>query len=121
MAKCEEGYNCDVCGQPVEDITSSDLYLRYVTGMLDPETLHTTTERHIRCNPALAQFIVDDKFEPVVVTGDFDKRQLDTQFTQQREQLVTQGWQRLHQIMQGEIEAVVDYPLPGVSKKWQDR
>ena len=66
MAKCEEGYLCDVCGGDVEDITDSDLYLRYVIGQVDPETLHTTRERHIRCNPVLAQFIVADDFEPVV-------------------------------------------------------
>ena len=39
MAKCEEGYLCDVCGKDVEQLTDSDLYLRYVIGMLDPETL----------------------------------------------------------------------------------
>ncbi len=121
MAKCEEGYNCDVCGKPVEDITSSDLYLRYVTGMLDPETLHTTPERHIRCNPSLAQFIVDDEFPPVLVEGDFDKRSLDPQFTAAREQLVTEGWRRLQQILREGIEAVVEYPLPQVADKWRDR
>ncbi len=42
MAKCEEGYLCDVCGGDVEEITDSDLYLRFVIGLLDPETLHTT-------------------------------------------------------------------------------
>ena len=42
MAKCEEGYLCDVCGGDVAEITDSDLYLRYVIGMLDPEMLHTT-------------------------------------------------------------------------------
>ena len=74
MAKCEEGYLCDVCGGDVEEITDSDLYLRYVIGEIDPETLHTTRERHIRCNPVLAQFIVDNDFAPVVVEGPFDKR-----------------------------------------------
>src|SRR3569833_2928011 len=53
--RCEEGYLCDVCGGDVEEITDSDLYLRYVIGMVDPETLHTTRERHVRCNPALTQ------------------------------------------------------------------
>ena len=77
MAKCDEGYLCDVCGQDVAELTDSDLYLRYVVGMLDPEVLHTTAERHIRCNPTLAQYIVADDFEPVVVEGPFDKRQLD--------------------------------------------
>ena len=65
MVRCEEGYLCDVCGQDVEEITDSDLYLRYVIGMVDPESLHTTPERHIGCNPALAQFIVDKRFPPV--------------------------------------------------------
>ena len=46
MAKCDEGYLCEVCQQPVEEIAESDLYLRYVIGMLDPETLHTQAERH---------------------------------------------------------------------------
>ena len=74
MAKCEEGYLCDVCGQDVEAITDSDLYLRYVIGMIDPESLHTTRERHIHCNPALAQFIVADDFKPVVVAEPFGKQ-----------------------------------------------
>ncbi len=64
MAKCDEGYLCDVCGQDVAELTDSDLYLRYIVGMLDPEVLHTTAERHIRCNPTLAQYIVADDFEP---------------------------------------------------------
>ena len=95
MAKCEEGYLCDVCGGDVEAITDSDLYLRFVIGEVDPETLHTTRERHIRCNPVLAQFIVDDDFEPVTVAGVFDKRQLDALYVRQRETLVTRGWRRL--------------------------
>ena len=28
MARCDQGYLCDVCGQDVEAITESDLYLR---------------------------------------------------------------------------------------------
>ena len=32
MAKCDEGYRCEVCGVDVEAITESDLYLRYVLG-----------------------------------------------------------------------------------------
>jgi hypothetical protein len=77
MAKCDEGYLCEVCGEDVAELVDSDLYLRYVIGMLDPEVLHTTPERHIRCNPVLAQFIVDANFEPVVAKGPFDKRHLD--------------------------------------------
>ncbi len=73
MAVCEQGYLCEVCGQDVADITESDLYLRYVLGEVDPETLHISPERHIRCNPTLAQFIVAEGFEPVAVEGPFAK------------------------------------------------
>ena len=52
--KCDEGYRCEVCGDDVTSIVESDLYLRYVRRELDPETLHTSAERHIRCNPVLA-------------------------------------------------------------------
>ena len=116
MAKCDEGYRCDVCGEDVEDIRDSDLYLRYVVGLLDPETLHTTKERHIRCNPTLAQFIVDAAFSPVVIVGDFDKRQLDASFVAQRESLITRGWRRLQELAGQEI-SVLEYPLPEVIEK----
>jgi hypothetical protein len=32
VAKCDEGYRCEVCGLDVEVIVDSDLYLRYVLG-----------------------------------------------------------------------------------------
>ena len=113
MAKCDEGYLCDVCGNEVENITDSDLYLRYVIGLVDPETLHTTAERHIQCNPALAQFIVDERFEPVVVAGDFDKRTLDPAYVGRQEQLVTRGWLRLCELVQQNLP-ILEYPLPEV-------
>ena len=37
MAGCERGYLCAVCGQEVEEITESDLYLRYVLGEVEWE------------------------------------------------------------------------------------
>lgn len=114
MAKCEQGYLCDVCRGDVEHIYESDLYLRYVIGMLDPETLHTSSERHIRCNPALAQFIVHEKFPPVVDESPFDKRQLDAEFVRQRESLVTRGWLRLCQLAETSDLSLLEYPLPEV-------
>ncbi len=117
MAKCDEGYRCDVCGGDVEELTESGLYLRYVVGLLDPETLHTTPERHLRCDPVLAQFIVHPDFEAVVVEGDFDKRQLDAEFVRGREQLVTRGWQRLRELAGQEGVSMLDYPLPEVREK----
>ena len=117
MAKCEEGYLCEVCGQDVEGITDSDLYLRYVIGLVDPETLHTQSERHIRCNPTLAQFIVADDFEPSVAREEFDKRYLDAVYVRNREVLVTRGWRRLQEI-NGLDLPIVDYPLPEVRARW---
>jgi hypothetical protein len=113
MAKCEEGYLCELCGGDVEAITDSDLYLRFVIGQIDPETLHTRRERHIRCNPVLAQFIVDERFEPAVVEGEFDKRKLDPAHVRERESLVSRGYRRLHEIAHLELP-IIDYPLPEV-------
>ena len=119
MAKCEEGYLCDVCGQDVAELTDSDLYLRYIIGMLDPEVLHTTAERHIRCNPTLGQFIVDDDFEPIIVEGDFDKRTLDSDYVKSRERLVTRGWRRLREL-RGQDVPIIEYPLPEVRARMEE-
>jgi hypothetical protein len=119
VAKCEEGYLCDVCGQDVENLTDSDLYLRYVIGLVDPEVLHTSRERHLRCNPALAQFIVDADFPPLTVDGDFDKRRLDPAYVRQRELLVTRGYQRLRELA-GLNLPLIDYPLPEVRARRGD-
>jgi len=117
MAKCEEGYLCEVCGKDVAELWESDLYLRYVIGMLDPETLHTTKERHIRCNPVLAQFIVHPDFVPVQAGGDFDKRLLDPEFVQQRERLVTRGFERLKELAALNEVSLLDYPLADVRER----
>lgn len=116
MAKCDEGYLCEICGKDVESIVDSDLYLRYVIGMIDPETLHTTAERHIKCNPVLAQFIVDPSFEAPIAEGDFDKRTLDASFVSEREDLVTRGWRRLKEI-EGQELSILEYPLEDVRKQ----
>lgn len=116
MAKCDEGYLCDVCGQDVGNVTESQLYLMFVIGELDPELLHTSNERHIRCNPILAQFIVHPDFVAMTVEGDFDKRKLDSTFVSQREQLVSRGWSRLLEVSSQEL-AIIEYPLPEVIEK----
>ena len=113
MAKCDEGYICEVCDRDVATIAESDLYLRYIIGMLDPEVLHTTKERHIRCNPLLAQYIVAEDFPPVSVAGAFDKRTLDDEFVAAQEALVTRGWRRLNEVAEVDCP-IIDYPLPEV-------
>ena len=121
MSKCEEGYLCSVCGGDVEHIWDSDLYLRYVIGRVDPETLHTTRERHIRCNPTLAQFIIDDQFQPVIIDGPFDKRLLDAAYVREQERLITRGWRRLNELAHQEGISLLDYPLPEIRDRMQQQ
>jgi hypothetical protein len=104
----------------VAELTDSDLYLRYVIGLLDPEVLHTTKERHIRCNPSLAQYIVADDFEPMIVEGPFGKRELDRAFVRDQETLITRGWRRLKEVTALGIP-IIEYPLPEVLAKIKDR
>ena len=114
MARCDQGYICDVCGDEVEEIAESDLYLGYVIGEIPPEELLTRPERHIRCHPFQAQFIVDPEFQPpVAVEGAFDKRLLDEEYVRERERLVTRGWRRLREVLDTEA-AIINYPLPEV-------
>ncbi len=112
MAKCDEGYICEVCEKDVESIVESDLYLRYVIGLVDPELLHITPERHIRCNPVLAQFIEDDRFQQVHVEGDMGRAALDPDYVKQRSDLVTRGYRRLWELKGVEDLSVLDLPLP---------
>ncbi len=118
MARCEQGYLCEVCGEDVEEITDSDLYLRFVLGEVDPETLHISPERHIRCNPTLAQFIVAEGFPPVVVSGPFAKSELDPEFVTEEEARVSRGYRRLHEILEQEL-VLTEYPLPEVRSRWE--
>jgi hypothetical protein len=111
MARCEQGYLCEVCGQDVEEITVSDLYLRYVLGEVPVFRLHQLPERHIRCNPALAQYIVDPAFEPVTCDGPFAKQQFDAEYVAQEEARVTRGWRRLQEVPSLGL-ALDEYPLP---------
>ncbi len=121
MAKCDEGYLCAVCGEDVAEVTDSDLYLRYVIGLVDPEMLHSTPERHIRCNPGLAQFIVDERFAPMVAPGDFSKATLDADYVSKREALVTRGYRRLFEVKQMQDTSILDFPLPEVIDELKNR
>jgi hypothetical protein len=111
MVRCEQGYRCDVCGKDVEEMVDSDLYLRYILGEVRPEHLLNTPERHIRCNPTLAQFIVDPEFPRVQCDGPFAKGNLDPTFVAQEEERVTRGWRRLRELPKLGL-TIEEYPLP---------
>ena len=110
MARCDEGCRCEVCGTDVEAIVDSDLYLRFVLGEVPLEHLHRQRERHIRCNPALGQYIVDPDFPPVRCEGPFAKDGLDPAFVAAEELRVTRAWRRLRSLP-GSGLAIPEYPL----------
>jgi hypothetical protein len=110
MAGCERGYLCVVCGEDVEDINDSVLYLRYILGEVNWNDLDRAPERHVRCDPALAQFIVCELFEPVNVDGIFAKAGLDPEFVRKEEERVTSGFLRLRDVASANVP-IADYPL----------
>lgn len=111
MASCEQGYICAICGDEVEEIHESDLYLRYVLGEVKLQELDRLPERHIRCDPALAQFIIAEGFDPVVLEDSpFAKAGLDPAFVADEERRVTRGFLRLREISERGV-AIWDYPL----------
>ena len=121
MARCDQGYLCRVCGEEVEHITDSQLYLSYVIGEVDPETLHASPECHLRCAPAFSQFISDNRFEEFEeLDGPFSKSHLDQEFVDARTALVSRGYDRLWVIRAERRKplTVVEYPLAEFQKKW---
>jgi hypothetical protein len=118
MAACDQGYLCDVCGTDVEAIIESDLYLRYVLGEVSPLALPSQRERHIRCNPATAQYIVDPAFEPVRCEGLFAKETLDPAFVREQEERITRAWRRLQELPRLGLP-IPEYPLPEVLEAWR--
>jgi hypothetical protein len=113
MAGCERGYLCSVCGDDVAEITDSVLYLRYVMGEVEWDLLNRAPETHIRCQPILAQFIVDASFEPVGCEGAFAKDQLDPEFVRSEEERVTVAYRRMRELAATNLP-IEEYPLPHV-------
>lgn len=117
MARCDEGYLCDVCGGEVESIVDSDLYLRYILGEVSPLALASIRERHVRCDPALAQYIVDDAFAPIECAGPFGKTWLAADYVAEQNERVTRAWRRLQELPTLGIP-ITEYPLPEVRAAW---
>ena len=123
MARCDQGYLCRVCGEEVDVITDSELYLRYVIGEVDPEVLHLAPECHLNCSPAVAQFIEDDRFPKVTYDHPlFGAANLDPVYVSQRVELITKGYRRLWEIRKERKKqwAVAEYPLPEVIGRWKN-
>ena len=121
MARCDQGYLCRVCGEEVEHITDSQLYLSFVIGEIDPETLHSSPECHLRCAPVFSQFIEDPRYGiPLKVVGTFAKNQLDSEYVALRTKLLSRGYERLWLIREERRHplTVVEYPLPDFAEKW---
>jgi len=110
MAGCNKGYLCAVCGEDVETLVESELYLRYALGEAPLESLGRSPERHIRCNPTLAQFIVDPRFPPMLAEGPFAKTELDAEFVAAEEARVSAGYRRLRELS-GLGIPIYEYPL----------
>ncbi len=108
--RCEQGYLCDVCGEEVEEIADSALYLQYVIGEIPARELMSHPERHLRCHPYLAQFVVAAEFPPVTMEGPFAKANLDPAEVTRMEDLVTRGWRRLQAVRALGIP-ISEYPL----------
>jgi len=107
MSDCDEGYNCDRCGEYVENIRESELYLRYVLGAVPLDELPREPERHIRCAPEFAQFIVDDDFEPVASD---EPDNLPPEVRKRQEAIFTLAWRRLQELAESGVP-VDGYPL----------
>ncbi len=111
MAKCDQGYLCEVCGEPVKNIIESSLYLRYVLGEVEIHQLFSAPERHLKCDPDLARFIVHEKFESPDITQQEDEIDIDKKEQMEKQKRVTAGWIRLREVVQLGIP-ITEYPLP---------
>ena len=86
-------------------------------GEVPPLQLPSLRERHIRCNPATAQYIVDPDFPPVRCEGMFAKENLDPSFVKEEELRVTRAWRRLQELPTLGLP-ITEYPLPEVLEAW---
>ena len=111
MAKCDQGYLCEVCGEPVKNIVESSLYLRYVLGEVEIHQLFSAPERHLKCDPDLARFIVHEKFASLDLTQQGDGDNMSEKERKEKRKRVTAGWNRLREVVQLGIP-ITEYPLP---------
>ncbi len=122
MAKCDQGYLCTVCQEEVKRIDQSEVYLRFVLGWIDAEGLDSQPERHLLCNPTMAQFIVDPDFPEVMIEGPMSKSELDHAYQQQRQQEISEGYRRLKYLQKHRRNyGIRQYPLDRVIQAQQSK
>ncbi|MHC4933423.1 MAG: hypothetical protein ACYTGV_14665 [Planctomycetota bacterium] len=89
----------------------SELYLRYILGAVPLDQLLKEPERHLRCAPEFAQFIVDPGFSTVECEDPaLTKRNLPDELRERQERIFTRAWQRLQEVA-GSAIPVDEYPL----------
>lgn len=112
MAKCDEGYLCVVCGEEVKRLDQSELYLKFVLGLVNTQRLNQLPERHLKCSPATSQFILDEQFEGTLAEGLASKKELDPTFRSDKEKLYTKGFHRLQFLQKNRRGMSIDqYPI----------
>ncbi|MBI3268593.1 MAG: hypothetical protein HYZ53_06195 [Planctomycetes bacterium] len=112
--KCDHGYFCTVCGEQVETLEDSWLYLRFVLGEAEVRDLPSTKDRHVRCEPEYAQYVVDPEFAPVTDDRpETDKRRKPPEEAEAREKRVTRAWRHLRSVV-GKGWPIEEYVLPEV-------
>ena len=113
MARCDQGYLCQICGEEVKRLDQSLLYLRYVIGWITAEQLTQQPEAHLGCTPSVAQFIVAEDFvTPDLGAEPAAKCFLDPEFRQAREALLTAGYVRLSYLQKHRRQMpIAEYPL----------
>ena len=112
MAKCDEGYLCDVCGRDVAEIADSELCTcAYVIGLADPKSC-TAKERHVRSQSTL-YVITDPAFDPPVVVRKEPFKAGPRPDDGPRARIWSRGAGRLPELAGSELR-IIDYPLPEV-------
>jgi len=113
LAKCDQGYLCEVCGEPVKSIVESSLYLRYVLGEVDLHELFGKPERHLQCDCELSGYISDERFQQTVACAEAangnGSTTNGTDFVE-RSARITRGWHRLREVVRSDIP-ITEYPL----------
>jgi hypothetical protein len=111
MSRCDEGYPCSRCGEPVKNLLESSLYVRYVLGEYEIHELFAAPDCHLQCDYELAAFIKHEKFTPPEIPAEIELPELSAAQRTRREEQVTAAWVRLREAIHLGLP-ITEYPLP---------